>query len=67
MDPEMTEDDVRELREAEKIVRNLLQADLDADEEDGTPLSAIGKLAAILGEEYIHEVDEVVPVPRARA
>lgn len=66
MDPEMTEDDEKELVEAEQIVRRLLLVDWDADDEDGNPVSAMKKLADVLGEDYIDEVDEAVPVRRQR-
>lgn len=65
MDPQMTKDDEKELLEAEQIVRRLLQTEWDAEEGDGqVPL--MKKLADILGEDYLPETDEVVPVRRGR-
>lgn len=64
MDPEMTEDDEKELLEAEQIVRRLLQMDFDASDASEGQVSSMKKLADILGEDYVQEQDEVVPVRR---
>lgn len=65
MDPQMTKDDEKELLESEKIVRRLLQTEWDA-QEGGGQISSMKKLADILGEDYIEETEEVVPVRRGR-
>ena len=66
MDPEMTPEDEKELLEAEQIVRRLLEVDFDAPDERGNPVSAMKKLADVLGEDYIEEMDEAVPIGRGR-
>lgn len=66
MDPQMTEEDEKELLEAEEIVRRLLQVDWDATDGDGDQISSMKKLADVLGIDYIQEADEVVPVRRGR-
>lgn len=62
----MTKEDEQELLEAEQIVRRFLQVDFDAPDERGRPVSAMKKLADVLGEDYIEEVDDIVPVARPR-
>ena len=62
----MTEEDEKELLEAEEIVRRLLQVDWDATDGDGDQISSMKKLADVLGIDYIQEADEVVPVRGGR-
>lgn len=53
MDPQMTDQEEKDLVEAEQIVRRLLQVDWqDEFDDEGNQVSTLQKLAEVLGQEY---------------
>lgn len=66
MDPQMSAEDERELKESEDIVRKLLQVTWDLEKGSSLKGSAMKQLAYVLGEAYVEERDEVVNIRRNR-